>query len=208
MIEENEDIYDPESPYYQLSEVDDLTESRFLMALSCKCGAYAFTATNKVVQPGDVIEGSEVELVTQCFDPYDHEWVKLTDIDTPEGIEQLGGTTRQAYIRKPRPSLNEGKEGRPTEEYLIKSGWIKRPAPVIIGDSFIMDIGRRRQLIFSNINNPNQMLAITEIDDHKAPTDIVVIHNWDYDRWITTELLEGIVAVFKQQGFTIQKKKI
>jgi len=82
-------------------------------------------------------------------------------------------------------------------DYLIANGWIRRPAPAIIGDSWLLDIGRRRKLILSNIENPNQMLMIGVHDENGVPTDLVTIHNWDYDKWLSLERLELIVSVFQ-----------
>jgi hypothetical protein len=70
-----------------------------------------------------------------------------------------------------------------------------------IGHTLIYDIGRNRYLSISNVSNPNEIMFVcqdTESYDRKA-TDVVVIHNYDYDGYITLEKVKSIVEVFSKK---------
>tara|TARA_R110000822_G_scaffold25937_17_gene78514 strand:+ start:1206 stop:1478 length:273 start_codon:yes stop_codon:yes gene_type:complete len=64
-----------------------------------------------------------------------------------------------------------------------------------IGDVHTYNLGRDRQLSFSNIGTANEFLHITQLDKHnlKVITDIICIHNYDYDGLMTTTKLENII---------------
>lgn len=52
-----------------------------------------------------------------------------------------------------------------------------------VTNSMVLNIGRNRQLSIGYIGTPNEMLFLCEVDnyDMKNITDIIVLHNFDYD---------------------------
>lgn len=55
-----------------------------------------------------------------------------------------------------------------------------------IGNNLIYDLGRYRELSISCLGTPNEMMFILQTEaDPKEVTDIVCIHNYDYDGYLT-----------------------
>lgn len=52
-----------------------------------------------------------------------------------------------------------------------------------IMNSYIYDLGRGRQISIGCVGSPNEMMWICEVDpdNPKNITDLVCLHNWDYD---------------------------
>lgn len=73
-----------------------------------------------------------------------------------------------------------------------------------IGNSLIYDLGRNRHLTFSCISDPNETIFICESDpeNYKTITDLVCLHNYDYDGYIDMERLKSLIA-----GLTPNKTK-
>lgn len=67
-----------------------------------------------------------------------------------------------------------------------------------IGNSLILDLGRNRYLSLSDLDNCNLMLYLCEHSEEnsKEVTDIINLHNWDYDKELTVEKLENILKIF------------
>ena len=67
-----------------------------------------------------------------------------------------------------------------------------------INNSLILDIGRNRSISIGCFEEPNEMVVIKEHDreDYKKVTDLVCLHNYDYDGYLTEEklicLLKGL----------------
>jgi hypothetical protein len=63
-----------------------------------------------------------------------------------------------------------------------------------ITNGMLYDLGRKRHLSFGSIGTPNEMLFITQTDykDRKI-TDLVCLHNYDYDGYMTEEKLLSII---------------
>ncbi|MGK0174077.1 MAG: hypothetical protein ACI9AT_000440 [Ulvibacter sp.] len=57
------------------------------------------------------------------------------------------------------------------------------------------DLGRRRFLSVGSIATPNEMVFIKEMDhdDPRKVTDMVCLHNFDYDGYLTEEKIESII---------------
>lgn len=74
---------------------------------------------------------------------------------------------------------------------LESMGYKKLPFPNIL-QSMILDIGRNRILSFGNVGTPNETLWISEVN-RTNPTqidEIVCLHNYDYDGFMTVSRLK------------------
>jgi hypothetical protein len=89
----------------------------------------------------------------------------------------------------------EGKFGEwITEEIAVEMGFYTLPH-FTVTNSHVMDIGRNRLLSLGCIGTPNEMLFIEAIDGDKV-TDLVCLHNFDYDGRLTVKRLQKIVDLF------------
>ncbi len=78
-----------------------------------------------------------------------------------------------------------------TNDDLIKLGF--KPIPhFTIGNSVTYDLGRGRHLSAGNVGTPNEMVFIcaTDYKDKTNITDLVCLHNYDYDGYITEEKIK------------------
>jgi hypothetical protein len=83
-----------------------------------------------------------------------------------------------------------------TNEDLIELGF--KPIPhFTIGNSLTYDLGRYRFLSASSVGTPNEMLFICESNpkDSREITDIITIHNYDYDGYLTKNKVEKLVSL-------------
>jgi len=62
------------------------------------------------------------------------------------------------------------------------------------------DLGRDRRLSFGAIGTPNEMLWLCqqEHDNYEETTDLICLHNYDYDGYITLEEVENIIKTLKR----------
>jgi len=65
-----------------------------------------------------------------------------------------------------------------------------------VANALIYQLGRNRRLSIGCIGTPNEMLFICEFDlnDFRKTTDLVCLHNYDYDGYLTKEKLENLIA--------------
>ena len=85
-----------------------------------------------------------------------------------------------------------------TREELINIGF--EPIPhYTVTNSLTYHLGRNNYLSIGNVGYPNEMLCIYSLDynDDKKITDIVILHNYDYDGYITMSKIEDIIRVLK-----------
>ena len=68
-----------------------------------------------------------------------------------------------------------------------------------IGNNVVFNIDQNRTISASQIGTPNEMVFICEHDhnDHTIITDLVRIHNYDYDGYLTLERLKVFMALKK-----------
>jgi len=68
-----------------------------------------------------------------------------------------------------------------------------------IMNSLSFNLGRNKSLSFGNIVTCNEMLYIceTDCDNPKIITDLICLHNYDYDGFMTMSKLEDIIRVLK-----------
>lgn len=78
----------------------------------------------------------------------------------------------------------------------INLGFAELPHKTI-GNSLVLDVGRRRYLSLSDLGNPNCMLFLGEKGDDGEVSDLICLHNWDYDKELTVEKLERVIGIFK-----------
>ena len=66
-------------------------------------------------------------------------------------------------------------------------------------NSLILDIGRQRFLFFGCIGTPNEVLYIYEMQKNSLTeiTDIICLHNYDYNGYLSIEKLESLINWFK-----------
>ena len=80
-----------------------------------------------------------------------------------------------------------------TNQDLIAIGFKEVPH-FTVTNSVYYDLGRNRQLSAGNVGTPNEMLWICEVVD-KEITDLICIHNWDYDGPLTIEKVKTLIQV-------------
>ena len=71
-----------------------------------------------------------------------------------------------------------------------------------IGNSHTYDIGRNRFLSAGSIGTPNEMIFLCERDEKEPSiiTDLICIHNYDYDGYMTEEKLIKLIEVLDYVG--------
>jgi hypothetical protein len=81
-----------------------------------------------------------------------------------------------------------------TNNDLIEIGFKEIPHPTI-GNAITYDLGRRRNLSASCVGTPNEIVFICEIDpqDKRKITDLVCVHNYDYDGYLTLEKINLLI---------------
>lgn len=83
-----------------------------------------------------------------------------------------------------------------TKEELIKMGFKEIPH-FTITDSVIFDLGRNRHLSVGCIGTPNEMVFLceTDSDDSTIITDLICVHNYDYDGYIKRRKVASLVNI-------------
>lgn len=83
-----------------------------------------------------------------------------------------------------------------TNQDLLALGFKEVPNFTIM-NSVYFDLGRRRQLSAGDIGTPNEMMYLCEVDekDPRKITDLVCVHNYDYDGYLTTEKVSGLITL-------------
>jgi len=84
-----------------------------------------------------------------------------------------------------------------TKERVLELGFKELPHKNLL-NSLVLDIGRRRQLSISSLGSPNEMLSIYEINmsDDKQIDDLIILHNFDYNGYLTEEKLSLLLTFF------------
>lgn len=65
-----------------------------------------------------------------------------------------------------------------------------------VGNSLIYDLGRERHFSIICVGTPNEAVFICQADkkDYRKITDLVCVHNWDYDGFITIEKIKSLIS--------------
>lgn len=84
-----------------------------------------------------------------------------------------------------------------TKKELIELGFTKIPH-FTITDSLIYELSRNRHISVGSIGTPNEMvwLCQTNYKDKTNITDLVCLHNYDYDGYITEDKIKKIISIF------------
>lgn len=83
-----------------------------------------------------------------------------------------------------------------TNEDLIKIGFKEIPH-FTINNAVIFSLGRNRHLSAGCVGTPNEMIFIceTDIKDETKITDLVCVHNYDFDGYLTERKLYSLVNI-------------
>jgi hypothetical protein len=85
-----------------------------------------------------------------------------------------------------------------TNQQLIDIGF-KEILHFTIGNNVTFDLGRDRNLSASGVGTPNEFLYIceTDKDDKRKINDLICIHNYDYDGYMTLDKVQGLIDLLK-----------
>lgn len=92
-----------------------------------------------------------------------------------------------------------------TEEWLLKWGFDRLPSK-IFGNTFRKSIGRSRWLTISDAGQINTMLCIANmLEGSVSYSDLVVLHNWDYDKDLYVHKLQNVWYILTGEELTIKE---
>jgi len=82
-----------------------------------------------------------------------------------------------------------------SEKVLLEMGFERLPH-FTVQNALIYNIGRNRHLSIGSVGTPNEMLFICETnpDDFRNITDLVCLHNYDYDGYLSKSKLETLIS--------------
>lgn len=75
-------------------------------------------------------------------------------------------------------------------------GFKEHDKPTLLRSLFY-PLERNRFLSIGSLGTPNEMLFIA--DSFQYPENIIVLHNYDYDGYLTSCKLEGLLEFFKKE---------
>jgi hypothetical protein len=81
------------------------------------------------------------------------------------------------------------------EKTVLQKGFTRTPH-LILGTIFILDVGRNRYISIGALGTPNEMVFINQKHPEGDITDMVCLHNFDYDGLLTARKLSTIISVF------------
>lgn len=73
-----------------------------------------------------------------------------------------------------------------------------------VDSGLFLDIGRNRLITVGSVGTPNEMLWICQKDSDTKITDLVCLHNYDYDGFLTNEKVYSLLSFF---ATSIQKNE-
>lgn len=88
-----------------------------------------------------------------------------------------------------------------TPELLIKCGFEEIPHYTVT-NSLILNISRNRHLSIGCVGTPNEMLWLCNIDG-KRITDLVCLHNFDYDGKLYLHKLQNFIHILTGEELNI-----
>lgn len=88
-----------------------------------------------------------------------------------------------------------------SEDILIEIGFERLPH-FTVQNALIYKLGRNRHLSIGSVGTPNEMLYICESDndDYRKITDLVCLHNYDYDGYLSKQKLETLISSIGVSG--------
>jgi hypothetical protein len=129
--------------------------------------------------------------------------IKVNEIRVGSLIRLNGKSKSQIRVYKIHFELREGHlingdipesylEGIPlTEEWALKLGGKKIPH-FTVTNAIVFDIGRGREICIGCVGTPNLMIFLSYTENGKV-TDLVCVHNWDYDGDINVHQLQNLI---------------
>jgi len=115
--------------------------------------------------------------------------------DEVKNSEEFGiMQTYEEFMGEPEPESEPEKlVVKFTQEELEDLGFTKL-SHFTVANNLTFDLGRRRCLSIGDIGTPNEMMYLQEIssENPKEITDLVCVHNYDYDGYLTKERLESL----------------
>lgn len=96
-----------------------------------------------------------------------------------------------------------------SEEDLISIGF-ERIAHFTVNKAMVYKLGRNRHLSIGNAGTPNEMLFICESDkdDFRKITDLVCLHNFDYDGYLSKSKLETLIQCLGISSRPLKQGKV
>jgi hypothetical protein len=82
-----------------------------------------------------------------------------------------------------------------TEKHLNERGFASK-SHLVVGRMFSLNVGRQREISVGAIGTPNEMVFLNQKEDGGI-IDLVCIHNYDYDGFLTVKKLDTIISIFK-----------
>jgi len=85
-----------------------------------------------------------------------------------------------------------------TREDLKKLGFKEIPH-FTVTNSLVFQIGRQRHFSIGDLGTPNEMMFICQRDENIEDriSDLVVIHNYDFDGYLTIEKVKSLINLIK-----------
>lgn len=80
------------------------------------------------------------------------------------------------------------------KEQLIDRNFTPTPH-LVLGQIFTLDVGRQREISIGAIETPNEMVFLTQ-KENGGISDLVCLHNYDYDGFLTEQKLDAIISIF------------
>ncbi len=95
---------------------------------------------------------------------------------------------------KKQPAQRNGECKLISEDTLIEMGFERLPH-YTVNNALIYNLGRNRHLSIGSVGTPNETLYICESDkyDYRIKTDLVCLHNYDYDGYLSISKLKNII---------------
>lgn len=90
-----------------------------------------------------------------------------------------------------------------TEEWLERLGFERLPH-FTVGNTMLKNIGRNRVISVSCVGTPNLMVTLQEVNG-KQVTDLVVVHNYDYDGPMHVHQLQNLYHALTGQELTLHE---
>lgn len=87
------------------------------------------------------------------------------------------------------------KRAEMNRDAVIKRGFISTPH-LVLKEVFALDVGRNRHISIGSLGTPNEVVFINQKDHNSGITDLVCIHNFDYDGYLTEQKLDAIIYIF------------
>lgn len=81
---------------------------------------------------------------------------------------------------------------------LLKLGFKEMPH-FTVANSLIYDIGRKRHLSFGCVDTPNEMIFLCQMDEDndKKISDLICLHNYDHDGYISIDDVKFLMKLKK-----------